>query len=376
MLQYSSWSTKFQVCHLLQSDQLAVSLSHSLIMCRSVWNPQAVLQLKNAEDRFPEWHCLGKAEENSRCGWTLRSHDLTRIRQLLAGMSTQMPDEVDHARLLELARLCLCAEIHRNNDEAGVIYKWTTLLEAEAARLRRLGVTLPSQTPNSPAKNGNQRSADTDFNGNSLSPAYGLGLHTSVLMPSWSPSAGPSPANSSPPTDIYCPTIPARNTSGLQTNPTPPASELLPDIQSPPPTAAVPFSSPYLVGSSPTIVDHLEECMKRLNETQAQNNALLEQVNVLVERLDELQSTRRTSLLPLAWAILCFPTDVLVKVLSWLGSFLYELPLHYLGMSSRHPESTGQALRFSGVSKPSGSAILIAGLFFCCVYYGSANTIT
>ncbi|KAK3314561.1 hypothetical protein B0H66DRAFT_446112, partial [Apodospora peruviana] len=107
-----------------------------------IWNPRLVLGLR-ADDET-EWRCVGtnpSAESGSpsRCERSIRPSELGKVNRLLAAMSHQMPDQIDHNELLHLARACLCADTpgpHRGRQEAAVIYQWTELMSAEACEMR------------------------------------------------------------------------------------------------------------------------------------------------------------------------------------------------------------------------------------------------
>ena len=109
-----------------------------------IWNPRLVLGIR-ADDQT-EWRCVGTTrstrggpEAPIRCDRAIRPSELGKVNKLLAAMSNQMPDQIDHNELLHLARACLCSETskpHRGAQEAAVIYQWTELMSAEASELR------------------------------------------------------------------------------------------------------------------------------------------------------------------------------------------------------------------------------------------------
>ncbi|KAK0710801.1 hypothetical protein B0H67DRAFT_646227 [Lasiosphaeris hirsuta] len=113
-----------------------------------VWNPRVVLGLR-ADDQA-EWLCINTGSVNTsapqdpsrRCPRHIHPSELGKINRLLADMSNQMPDQIDHNVLLHLARACLCSKApdpHRGGQEAAVIYRWTELMSAEAGSVRAGG---------------------------------------------------------------------------------------------------------------------------------------------------------------------------------------------------------------------------------------------
>ncbi|KAL8393876.1 hypothetical protein RB595_003579 [Gaeumannomyces hyphopodioides] len=119
----------------------------------SIWNPEEVLGLRPEGDQTQGvWRCVarvpkvaldgGAVEDDGtqRCQRPIRPCEHNTIRRLLADMSHELPDQVDHNLLLHLARACLCVdatpEPHRGRQEASVIYEWTELMCNEAWRLR------------------------------------------------------------------------------------------------------------------------------------------------------------------------------------------------------------------------------------------------
>lgn len=108
-----------------------------------IWNPRSTLGLP--PDNQEEWHCIGVDSSGddehltSTCGRTIHPLDLDRVHVILSVIARQMPDEVEHEILLDLARACLCTEhpgAHRGDQDAVIIYKWTELLSAEASEIR------------------------------------------------------------------------------------------------------------------------------------------------------------------------------------------------------------------------------------------------
>ncbi|KAM7199749.1 hypothetical protein V8F20_005619 [Naviculisporaceae sp. PSN 640] len=109
-----------------------------------IWNPRLVLGLRT--DDQTEWRCVGTSPSTEspgealvRCDRLIRPSELGKLNRLLAAMSQQMPDQIDHNELLHLARACLCPDMpnpHRGAQEAAVIYQWTELMSAEACELR------------------------------------------------------------------------------------------------------------------------------------------------------------------------------------------------------------------------------------------------
>ncbi|KAK3356783.1 hypothetical protein B0T25DRAFT_139483 [Lasiosphaeria hispida] len=113
-----------------------------------VWNPRLVLGLR-ADDQTG-WLCVNTTNVNTstsqdpprRCPRNIYPSELGKINRLLADMSHQMPDQIDHNVLLHLARACLCTEApdpHRGSQEAAVIYRWTELMSTEAGSVRAGG---------------------------------------------------------------------------------------------------------------------------------------------------------------------------------------------------------------------------------------------
>ncbi|KLU88206.1 hypothetical protein MAPG_07193, partial [Magnaporthiopsis poae ATCC 64411] len=119
----------------------------------SIWNPEEVLGLHPEDDESRSvWRCAARVpkvapdgsamegDATQRCQRPIRPCEHNTIRRLLADMSQQLPDQVDHNLLLHLARACLCVdgtpEPHRGRHEASVIYEWTELMCNEAWRLR------------------------------------------------------------------------------------------------------------------------------------------------------------------------------------------------------------------------------------------------
>ncbi|KAL8341054.1 hypothetical protein RB601_006922 [Gaeumannomyces tritici] len=118
----------------------------------STWNPEEVLGLHEDSPSRGVWRCVarvpkvapdgGAVEDDGtqRCQRPIRPCEQNTIRRLLADMSHELPDQVDHNLLLHLARACLCIdatpEPHRGRQEASVIYEWTELMCTEAWRLR------------------------------------------------------------------------------------------------------------------------------------------------------------------------------------------------------------------------------------------------
>jgi hypothetical protein len=98
-------------------------------------------RLQSPERRLPLPRGLSASPglQQRRCTRAIQPMDLTQMNKLLDIMARQMPDEIDHTMLLQLAKASLCAENpgpHRGVQEADVVYGWTSLLLREATALR------------------------------------------------------------------------------------------------------------------------------------------------------------------------------------------------------------------------------------------------
>ncbi|KAK4455349.1 hypothetical protein QBC34DRAFT_460256 [Podospora aff. communis PSN243] len=110
----------------------------------ALWDPHVVLGLRAAGASATEILCVGTTsasdvQSSCRCSRVLSLSDTDTANRLLAEMVLQMPDQVDHNTLLQLAEACLCPtdpNPHRGSQEAAVIYRWTEMLSAEACVLR------------------------------------------------------------------------------------------------------------------------------------------------------------------------------------------------------------------------------------------------
>jgi hypothetical protein len=110
------------------------------------WNPGVLLSLFEEEGE-PDWFCVANdSGTGHRCRRRIPEVNVAVINQILPGMALQVPNQIDHVLLLELAQACLCTDAHRGTQEAAIIYRWTSLMSAEASRLCLDGPSLPADT--------------------------------------------------------------------------------------------------------------------------------------------------------------------------------------------------------------------------------------
>lgn len=108
-----------------------------------IWNPRITLELQS--DAQQEWRCIGSNSSNDSEDFAPSYGHIAQlsgpdwIRNILFVISRQMPDEVEHEILVDLARVCLCTEHsggHHGDQNATIIYDWTELLSAQASGKR------------------------------------------------------------------------------------------------------------------------------------------------------------------------------------------------------------------------------------------------